>query len=51
MKVRCVNAEYLLDAIKHHDSNCTLYMSSPVTPIVLESKNKTDMILPIRLIK
>lgn len=46
-----INAEYLLDAIKHHDSNCTLYMSSPVTPIVLESKNKTDMILPIRLIK
>lgn len=22
-----INAEYLLDAIKHHDSNCTLYMS------------------------
>lgn len=46
-----INAQYLLDAIKHHGSECTLYMSSPVTPIVLESKNKTDMILPIRLMR
>lgn len=46
-----INARYLLDALKYHDSNCTIYMSSSVTPIVLESKNKTDMILPIRLIK
>lgn len=46
-----INAEYLLDAIKHHSAECTLYMSSPVTPIVLESKNKTDMILPIRLLR
>lgn len=46
-----INARYLLDALKYHDSNFTLYMSSPVSPIILESKNKTDMILPIRLIK
>ena len=46
-----INAQYLLDALKYHDSNCTLYMSSPVNPIVLESKNKTDMILPVRLLK
>ena len=46
-----INARYLLDALKYHDSNFTLYMSSPVSPIILESKNKTDMILPIRLLK
>ncbi|MDB2125249.1 DNA polymerase III subunit beta [Clostridium paraputrificum] len=46
-----INAQYLLDALKYHDSNFTLYMSSPVSPIILESKNKTDMILPIRLLK
>ena len=46
-----INARYLLDALKYHDSNFTIYMSSPVSPIILESKNKTDMILPIRLIK
>ena len=46
---RYISAE--LDALKYHDSNFTLYMSSPVSPIILESKNKTDMILPIRLIK
>ncbi|MDY4723238.1 MAG: DNA polymerase III subunit beta [Clostridium paraputrificum] len=46
-----INAQYLLDALKYHDSNCTLYMSTPVSPIVIESENKTDMILPIRLIK
>lgn len=46
-----INARYLLDALKYHDSNFTLYMSSPVSPIILESKNKTDTILPIRLIK
>lgn len=46
-----INARYLLDALKYHDSNFTIYMSSPVSPTILESKNKTDMILPIRLIK
>lgn len=46
-----INARHLLDALKYHNSNFTLYMSSPVQPIILESKNKTDMILPIRLIK
>lgn len=46
-----VNAKYLLDALKCHDSECTLYMSSPVKPILLESKYKTDMFLPVRLIR
>lgn len=45
------NTKYMTDALKHYDGNIDFYFKSPVAPILLVSKNKKDLVLPVRLIR
>jgi len=47
-----INARYLLETLKNYTGNVTLYMSSPVAPILItDGKNKKDLVLPIKLMR
>lgn len=46
-----INSKYLLETLSKYDGEIMLKMNSEVSPILIEKDNKTDLILPIRMIR
>lgn len=44
------NVDYLVDTLKNYD-DATLKMTSALSPMVFESENKLDLVLPVRIPK
>lgn len=46
-----VTNRYLEEALKQHKGNITMNFTSSISPIVITSENKLQLVLPIRIIK
>lgn len=46
-----VKPEYVYDALKHYKGEVTIRMNNPIAPILISQGNKTNLILPVRLVK
>lgn len=43
------NVNYLIDVLKNSDEEITLKMTSPVSPMIVETESKLEFILPFRI--
>lgn len=46
-----IKPEYVYDALKHYKGEVTIQMNGPIAPILMSQGNKTNLILPVRLVK
>lgn len=46
-----IKPEYVYDALKHYKGEVTIQMNGPIAPILISQGNKTNLILPVRLVK
>lgn len=46
-----IKPEYVYDALKHYKGEVTIQMNGAIAPILISQGNKTNLILPVRLVK
>ncbi|WWU65419.1 DNA polymerase III subunit beta [Clostridium baratii] len=46
-----INPRYLLEGLKNYNDSITMKFNSEVSPIIIEDDNKTELMLPIKIIR